>query len=88
MAGRARVPKWERTLRLAEQSPRQKPTSARAPLLDVEGAAAFLSVSKSFVRRMICAGKMDHNKLGGTIVRFTQADLGKFVEDGRRESTA
>lgn len=88
MAGRVNVPKWERTLRAVEQPPKVKPVSAKAPLLDVEGAAAYLNVSETFVRRMVRLRKIRHTKLGGSSIRFTQEDLDAFIEAGRVEPTA
>jgi excisionase family DNA binding protein len=62
--------------------------SVRAPLLDVEGAAAYLNVSETFVRRIVRLRKIRHTKLGGSSIRFTQEDLDALVEDGRVEPTA
>jgi len=51
-------------------------------LLDVEGAAEYLSVTPRFIRRLVAERRLPFVKLGRHL-RFDTADLDRFVEAGR-----
>ncbi|MDP8937002.1 MAG: helix-turn-helix domain-containing protein [Actinomycetota bacterium] len=61
----------------------EEPTDGQ-PLLDVEGAAAYLGVSQPFVRRLVLERRVRYYKVG-KFVRFRSADLDAFVNAGRTE---
>ncbi len=52
-------------------------------LLDVAGAAQYLSVTEHFVRRLVRERRVPFVKLG-KFVRFHPADLDALIESGRR----
>ena len=51
-------------------------------LLDVEGAAEYLSVTPRFIRRLVAERRVPFVKLG-RLLRFDPADLDRFVDSGR-----
>lgn len=55
---------------------------SRRPLLDVAGAADYLSSSEHFVRRLVRERRVPFIKLG-RFVRFDPDDLDAFIEAGR-----
>jgi excisionase family DNA binding protein len=55
------------------------------PLLDIRAAAHRLGCSERFVRRMVQERRIPFVKLGGTRVRFVDADLDKWVAGQRVE---
>ena len=55
------------------------------PLLDIRAAADRLGCSERFVRRMVQERRIPFVKLGGTRVRFVDADLEKWVAGQRVE---
>jgi len=55
------------------------------PLLDIRAAADRLGCSERFVRRMVQERRIPFVKLGGTRVRFVDADLDKWVAGQRVE---
>lgn len=57
----------------------------RRDLLDVEGAAAYLTTSQAFVRRLVRERRVTFHKLGSH-VRFDPDDLDAFIRAGRREA--
>ena len=69
------------------QSPEALSRSPRSPLLDVAGAAAYLTTSEHFVRRLVRERRVPFVKLG-RFVRFDPADLDRFIEAGRRGTRA
>jgi excisionase family DNA binding protein len=58
------------------------PASHNRRLLDVKEAAAYLSVSERFVRRLIFEGRIAVHRLGRH-VRLSQRDLNAFIERAR-----
>ena len=60
------------------------PTPTRT-LLDVPGAASYLTISERGVRRLISDRKIAYTKLGN-LVRFQQNDLDAFVDAGRKQA--
>jgi excisionase family DNA binding protein len=55
-------------------------------LLDIEEAAAYLSVNVHFVRRLVAQRRVPYTKLG-RLLRFDVRDLATFLEAGRVESS-
>jgi excisionase family DNA binding protein len=55
------------------------------PLLDIQSAANRLGCSERFVRRLVQERRIPFVKLGGTRVRFMDADLDKWVASQRVE---
>jgi excisionase family DNA binding protein len=55
------------------------------PLLDIRAAAVRLGCSERFVRRLVQERRIPFVKLGGTRVRFVDADLDKWVSGQRVE---
>jgi len=51
-------------------------------LLDVEGAAEYLSVTPRFIRRLVAERRLPFVKLGRHL-RFDAADLDRFIDAGR-----
>ena len=51
-------------------------------LLDVEGAAEYLSVTPRFIRRLVAERRVPFVKLGRHL-RFDPSDLDRFVDAGR-----
>jgi len=51
-------------------------------LLDVEGAAEYLSVTPRFIRRLVAERRLPFVKLGRHL-RFDTADLDRFIDAGR-----
>lgn len=58
-------------------------TTQRRPLLDVTGAADYLTTSTHFVRRLVRERRVAFVKVGRH-VRFDPDDLDAFIERGRR----
>lgn len=56
------------------------------PLLDIRAAAHRLGCSERFMRRLIQERRIPFVKLGGTRVRFVEADLEKWVASQRVEA--
>lgn len=56
------------------------------PLLDVAGAAEYLSVRESFVRRLVKERRITVVRPGGRLVRFRQSDLDAFIADSTSEA--
>ena len=56
-------------------------------LLDVEGAAEYLSVTPRFIRRLIAERRLPFVKLGRH-VRFDPADLDRFISAGRVDAAS
>ena len=54
----------------------------RRPLLDVAGAADYLSSSEHFVRRLVRERRVQFHKIG-RFVRFDPDDLDGLIEAGR-----
>jgi excisionase family DNA binding protein len=55
------------------------------PLLDVEAAAHRLGCSERFIRRLVQERRIPFVKLGGTMVRFVDADLDRWIVAQRIE---
>jgi len=55
------------------------------PLLDIRAAANRLGCSERFIRRLVQERRIPFVKLGGTRVRFMDADLDKWVANQRVE---
>lgn len=55
------------------------------PLLDIRAAADRLGCSERFIRRLVQERRIPFVKLGGTRVRFVDADLDKWVAGQRVE---
>lgn len=55
----------------------------RRPLLDVAGAAEYLTTSEHFVRRLVRERRIVVIRLGRH-VRFDPHDLDDFIDKGRR----
>ena len=53
------------------------------PLLDIREAANRLGCSERFIRRLVLERRIPFVKLGGTRVRFVDADLDSWVADQR-----
>jgi len=51
-------------------------------LLDVDGAAEYLSVTPRFIRRLVAERRLPFVKLGRHL-RFDPADLDRFINAGR-----
>jgi excisionase family DNA binding protein len=66
----------------ADTAPTGNPAS---DLLDVEGAAAYLGVPETYVRRMVLEGRVTYYKLG-KYLRFKPSDLDALVDAGRVDS--
>lgn len=58
------------------------------PLLDVPGAAKYLSVRESFVRRLVKEKRITVVRPGGRLVRFRQSDLDRFITDATHEAAS
>ena len=56
------------------------------PLLDIRAAAIRLGCSERFIRRLVQERRIPFVKLGGTRVRFVDADLEAWVDSQRVES--
>lgn len=56
------------------------------PLLDIRAAANRLGCSERFIRRLVQERRVPFIKLGGTRVRFAEADLDKWVTGQRVEA--
>ncbi len=56
-------------------------------LLDVEGAAEYLSVTPRFMRRLVAERRLPFVKLGRHL-RFDPADLDRFINAGRIDVAA
>ena len=54
-----------------------------APLFDVIVAAGRLGCSESLVRRLVQERRIPYVKLGGTKVRFVEADLNQWIANQR-----
>jgi len=61
-------------------------TDGRATYLDVDGAAAYLTTSPRFVRRLVEERRIPFHKVGRH-VRIAEADLAAFLAAGRIEAT-
>lgn len=64
-----------------------KAPTERRPLLDVAGAADYLTTSEHFVRRLVRERRVTYVKVG-RFVRFDPDDLDRFIEAGRQEVSA
>lgn len=51
-------------------------------LVDIKGAATYLSTSIRHVRRLVQKTELDFVKIGGKL-RFDKADLQRYVDDHR-----
>jgi excisionase family DNA binding protein len=56
------------------------------PLLDIQGAACRLGCSERFIRRLVQERRIPFVKLGGTRLRFVEADLDKWIASQRVEA--
>lgn len=56
-------------------------------LLDVEGAAEYLSVTPRFIRRLVAERRLPFVKLGRHL-RFDTADLDRFINAGRIDAAS
>lgn len=54
----------------------------------VEEAAEQLGISKATLYRLVKERKVQHRKIHGTGIRFTQADIDKILADALREAAA
>ena len=61
------------------------PETEGEDLLDVEGAAQYLSLSKSTVYKLSSSGQLDTVKMGARS-RFRRSDLDRYVEENHRGS--
>ena len=57
--------------------------NANTPLLDIVTAAHRLGCSERFVRRLVQERRIPYVKLGGTKVRFVEADLNQWIAHQR-----
>jgi excisionase family DNA binding protein len=75
---------------LREQLARDaKPTSASETVgdpkvVDVNGAAGYIGVPVSLIRRLVAERRVVFYKVGRRVM-FRKADLDQFIEDGKRE---
>lgn len=63
------------------------PVVHQSTWLDVEGAAAHLSMSEAFVRKLVLQQRIRHYKVGHRL-RFDPADLDAFIRAGVVEARA
>jgi excisionase family DNA binding protein len=59
--------------------------SVASDLLDVEGAAAYLGVPETYVRRIVLEKRVIYYKLG-KYLRFKSSDLDALLDAGRVET--
>jgi excisionase family DNA binding protein len=50
------------------------------PTIDVAHAADYLGVSERTIRRLVASRAIGHRRLAG-LIRFTQGDLDRYVEN-------
>lgn len=62
-----------------------KETAPQRVAFDVKEAAAYMSVTERFIRRLVMEGRIRYYKIG-KFVRFEQADLDAFIDAGRVDS--
>ena len=55
-------------------------------LSDLERAAAYLLVTRRYLRAQCKAGRITHAKLNRTAYRFTKEDLGGYISRYTRKS--
>jgi len=67
-------------------SVQREPAVERAPLLDVDGLAARLGVTRRFVRRLVDERRIPYLKLG-RLVRFDPAEVDRWLNDRRVEAS-
>lgn len=56
-------------------------------VVDVNGAATYMGVSVSLIRRLVAERRIVFYKLGGRVM-FRTTDLDQFIEDGKRDPRA
>jgi excisionase family DNA binding protein len=54
-------------------------------VVDVNGAAAYIGVPVSLIRRLVAERRVVFYKVGRRVM-FRKADLDQFIEDGKRET--
>jgi excisionase family DNA binding protein len=59
-------------------------TTGDPQVVDVNGAAAYVGVPVSLIRRLVAERRVVFYKVGRRVM-FRRADLDQFIEDGRRE---
>ena len=63
-----------------------EPNPERAPLLDVDGLAARLGVTRRFVRRIVDERRIRYLKLG-RLVRFDPVEVDRWLSERRVEAS-
>lgn len=64
-----------------ESRPKSDAATGQRDFLDIAGAAAYLGVKASFIRRLVLEKRVRYYKVG-KLVRFRAADLDAFLAAG------
>jgi excisionase family DNA binding protein len=62
------------------------PVAPHLPTLDVDETAIYLGVSPRTVRRLAAKGAIASHRVGGTLLRFSAADVDEYVQRVRRRA--